>query len=125
MAQKLNVKLICEAANGPTSPEADKILEERNIALTPDILTNSGGVLVSYYEWVQNQYGYYWEEAEVEEKQEADMMKAFEGVFDLCDKYDVSPRDGVYMYAIQSIDRAMKLRGWYWLIIRKIFWLVW
>lgn len=113
VAQKLNVKLICEAANGPTTPGADEVLEQRNIALTPDILTNSGGVLVSYYEWVQNQYGYYWKEAEVEEKQEADMMKAFEGVFDLCDKYDVSPRDGVYMYAIQSIARAMKLRGWY------------
>ena len=113
VAEKLNVKLVCEAANGPTTPEADKVLEERNIPLTPDILTNSGGVLVSYYEWVQNQYGYYWDEAEVEEKQEADMMKAFEGVFDICDKYDVSPRDGVYMYAIQSIEKAMKLRGWY------------
>lgn len=113
VAEKLNVKLVCEAANGPTTPEADKVLEERNIPLTPDILTNSGGVLVSYYEWVQNQYGYYWDEAEVEEKQEADMMKAIEGVFDVCDRYDVIPRDGVYMFAIQSVDRAMKLRGWY------------
>ena len=113
VAEKLNVKLVCEAANGPTTPEADKVLEERNIPLTPDILTNSGGVLVSYYEWVQNQYGYYWDEAEVEEKQEADMMKAIEGVFAVCDEYDVIPRDGVYMYAIQSIEKAMKLRGWY------------
>ena len=113
VAEKLNVKLVCEAANGPTTPEADKVLEERNIPLTPDILTNSGGVLVSYYEWVQNQYGYYWDEAEVEEKQEADMMKAIEGVFSVCDEYDVIPRDGVYMYAIQSIEKAMKLRGWY------------
>ena len=113
VAEKLNVKLVCEAANGPTTPEGDKVLEERNITLTPDILTNSGGVLVSYYEWVQNQYGYYWDEAEVEEKQEADMMKAIEGVFGICDEYDVIPRDAVYMYAIQSIDKAMKLRGWY------------
>ena len=112
VAEKLNVKLVCEAANGPTTPEADKVLEDRNIPLTPDILTNSGGVLVSYYEWVQNQYGYYWDEAEVEEKQEADMMKAIEGVFSVCDEYDVIPRDGVYMYAIQSIEKAMKLRGW-------------
>ena len=104
VAEKLNVKLVCEAANGPTTPEADKVLEERNIPLTPDILTNSGGVLVSYYEWVQNQYGYYWDEAEVEEKQEADMMKAIEGVFSVCDEYDVIPRDGVYMYAIQSVS---------------------
>ena len=113
LAKKLNVKLICEAANGPTTPEGDKVLAERNITLTPDILTNSGGVLVSYYEWVQNQYGYYWTEEEVETKQEADMMKAIEGVFGICDEYKVTPREGVYMYAIQSIEKAMKLRGWY------------
>lgn len=113
MLKKLNVKLVCEAANGPTTPEGDKALMERGIPLTPDILTNSGGVLVSYYEWVQNQYGMYWTEAEVEKKQEADMMKAIEGVFGICDEYDVVPREGVYMYAIQSIDKAMKLRGWY------------
>lgn len=113
LAKKLNVKLICEAANGPMTPEGDKVLAERNIPLTPDILTNSGGVLVSYYEWVQNQYGYYWTEEEVEAKQEADMMKAIEGVFGVCDEYNVTPREGVYMYAIQSIDKAMKLRGWY------------
>lgn len=113
LAKKLNVKLVCEAANGPTTPEGDKVLAERNIPLTPDILTNSGGVLVSYYEWVQNQYGYYWTEEEVEAKQEADMMKAIEGVFGVCDEYNVTPREGVYMYAIQSIDKAMKLRGWY------------
>ncbi len=113
VAKKLNVKLVCEAANGPTTPEGDKALAEKNIPLTPDILTNSGGVLVSYYEWVQNQYGYYWTEAEVEEKQEADMMKAIEGVFGVCDEYDVVPREGVYMYAIQGIEKAMKLRGWF------------
>lgn len=113
LAKKLNVKLVCEAANGPTTPEGDKVLAEKNIALTPDILTNSGGVLVSYYEWVQNQYGYYWTEEDVEQKQEADMMKAIEGVFGICDEYNVTPREAVYMYAIQSIDKAMKLRGWY------------
>lgn len=113
LAKKLNVKLVCEAANGPTTPEGDKVLAEKNISLTPDILTNSGGVLVSYYEWVQNQYGYYWTEEDVEQKQEADMMKAIEGVFGICDEYNVTPREAVYMYAIQSIDKAMKLRGWY------------
>lgn len=113
LAKKLNVKLVCEAANGPTTPEGDKVLAEKNIALTPDILTNSGGVLVSYYEWVQNQYGYYWTEEDVEQKQEADMMKAIEGVFGICDEYNVTSREAVYMYAIQSIDKAMKLRGWY------------
>ncbi|EGY80828.1 Glu/Leu/Phe/Val family dehydrogenase [Peptoniphilus indolicus] len=112
-AKTINAKLICEAANGPTTPEGDKVLVEKGIELTPDILTNSGGVLVSYYEWVQNQYGYYWTEAEVEEKQEADMMKAIEGVFSVADEYKVTLREAVYMYAIKSIDTAMKLRGWY------------
>lgn len=113
LAKKLNVKLICEAANGPVTPEGDAGLAEKNIPLIPDILTNSGGVLVSYYEWVQNQYGYYWTEAEVEEKEEADMMKAIEGVFKVADDYDVTPREAVYMYAIKSVATAMKLRGWY------------
>lgn len=95
VAKKLNVKLVCEAANGPTTPEGDKGLAEVNIPLVPDILTNSGGVLVSYYEWVQNQYGYYWTEKEVEEKQEADMMKAINGVFGIADEYKVTPREAV------------------------------
>ncbi|SHH12148.1 glutamate dehydrogenase [Anaerosphaera aminiphila DSM 21120] len=113
VAKKLNVKLVCEAANGPVTPEGDAVLAERGINLTPDILTNSGGVVVSYYEWVQNQYGYYWSVAEVEEKQEADMMKAVGGVFGVADEFNVSLREAVYMYAIKSIDEAMKLRGWY------------
>lgn len=112
-AKMINAKLVCEAANGPTTPEGDKVLTERGIQLTPDILTNSGGVLVSYYEWVQNQYGYYWTESEVEEKQEADMMKAIEGVFGVADEFNVPLREAVYMFAIKSIDTAMKLRGWY------------
>ena len=113
VAEKLNAKLVCEAANGPVTPQGDEVLAKRGIHLTPDILTNSGGVLVSYYEWVQNQYGYYWSEAEVEEKQEADMMKAVKNVFGVADEYNVSLRDAVYMFAIKSIDKAMKLRGWY------------
>lgn len=113
VAQKVNTKLVCEAANGPVTPEGDKALSDRGIIVTPDVLTNSGGVLVSYYEWVQNQYGYYWTEAEVEEKQEADMMKAINGVFGVADEYNVSIREAVYMYSIKSIDTAMKLRGWY------------
>lgn len=112
-ANKLNVKLVCEAANGPTTPQGDAALAKRGINLTPDVLTNSGGVLVSYYEWVQNQYGYYWDEADVEAKQEADMMKAIDGVFGVADEYNVSLRDAVYMYAIKGIDFAMKMRGWY------------
>lgn len=112
-AEKLNVKLVAEAANGPTTPQADEVLVKRGINLVPDILTNSGGVLVSYFEWVQNQYGYYWTEAEAEQREEDGMMKAIEGVFGVADEYNVSLREAVYMYAIKSIDEVMKLRGWY------------
>lgn len=113
VAKKINAKLVCEAANGPTTPQGDKILQDRGIIVTPDIMTNCGGVLVSYYEWVQNQYGYYWTEEEVQTKQEADMMKAVEGIFALADEYDVPLREAVYMYGVKSIAQAMKYRGWY------------
>ena len=110
---KLNCKLVCEAANGPTTPEGDVALKEKNIPLVPDILTNSGGVLVSYFEWVQNRYGYYWTEQEVEERQEQSMVKAFNAMWEVKEQYDVTPREATYMYAIKQIAEAMKLRGWY------------
>lgn len=68
VAESIKAKLVCEAANGPTTPEADEVFAERGIVLTPDILTNAGGVTVSYFEWVQNLYGYYWSEEEVEQR---------------------------------------------------------
>lgn len=112
VAENLNVKLIVEAANGPTTLDAEEILNERGIAIIPDILANSGGVLVSYYEWVQNQYGFYWSQSEVEQRQEVGMIEAFEGVFNVCDQYDVLPREGVYMFALKPIVENMELRGW-------------
>lgn len=113
IAQNLDVKLIAEGANGPTTPEADEILKEKNVELIPDILANSGGVLVSYYEWVQNQYGSYWTKEEVQEKQEKDMLKAIEGIFAIKDQYKTDIREAAYMFAIKRIAEAMKLRGWY------------
>ena len=113
IAQNLNVKLIAEGANGPTTPEADEILKEKNVEIIPDILANSGGVLVSYYEWVQNQYGNYWTKEEVQEKQEKDMTKAIEGIFEIKDQYKTDIREAAYMFAIKRIAEAMKLRGWY------------
>ncbi|HQK53673.1 MAG TPA: Glu/Leu/Phe/Val dehydrogenase, partial [Sedimentibacter sp.] len=83
VAENINAKLVCEAANGPTTPEADQVLNARGIPVTPDILTNAGGVVVSYFEWVQNLQGYYWDEKEVEEKQEIKMVKAFNDVWAL------------------------------------------
>ena len=113
IAKNLSVKLIAEGANGPTTPEADLILKEKNVEVIPDVLANSGGVLVSYYEWVQNQYGSYWSKEEVQEKQEKDMLKAIEGIFEIKDEYKTNIREAAYMFSIKRIAEAMELRGWY------------
>lgn len=113
VAEKVNAKLICEAANGPITPDADQILKRREIPVTPDILTNAGGVTVSYFEWVQNLYGYYWSEEEVKEKQEIEMMKAFNAIWKLKEDYDVTIREAAYMLSVKKVADVMKLRGWY------------
>lgn len=112
-AGKIKSKIVAEAANGPVTPEADKILEHNGIIVTPDILTNAGGVTVSYFEWVQNMYGYYWSEKEVEEKEEAAMVKAFNNIWDIKTQYKVSMRNAAYMHSVKRVAAAMKARGWY------------
>lgn len=113
VAEKIKAKLVCEAANGPTTPEADEVLNERKIPVTPDILTNAGGVAVSYFEWVQNLQGYYWSEKEVEEKQEAKMVEAFKDVWALKEEKGVTIRQAAYMISVKKVAEVMKLRGWY------------
>ena len=113
IARNLDVKLIVEGANGPTTPEADKILKEKKVEVIADILANSGGVLVSYYEWIQNQYGSYWSKEKVQEKQVKDMKKSLDGIYQIKEEYKTDLREASYMFAIKRIAQAMKLRGWY------------
>ncbi len=112
-AELINAKAIVEGANGPITPKADLILNKKGIITVPGILANAGGVLVSYFEWVQNLYGYYWSEEEVEKKEDENLTKAFRQIWNLKLEYDVSFRDAAYLISVKKVAEAMKLRGWY------------
>ncbi len=106
------VKLIAEGANGPTTPEADEVLKQRNIFDIPDFLCNAGGVTCSYFESVQNDMNFYWTKKEVLERLDTKMTQAFHAVLDMSLKQKVTMRDAAYMVAIDRVVRAMQLRGW-------------
>ena len=106
------VKIICEAANGPTTPDCDKLIQERGIILLPDFLTNAGGVTCSYFEQVQCNMNYFWGEEEVNEKLKFIMTKAFKAVYDLAQEKDLYMRDAAYVIAINRVVNAAELRGW-------------
>ncbi len=110
-ANKIKAKLILELANAPVTPEADAILNKRNIPILPDILSNSGGVAVSYLEWVQNLQNYYWEEDEINAKLEKLMVKAFEDVYTFATNKKTSFRTSAYGLAIKRILKAEEMRG--------------
>jgi glutamate dehydrogenase (NAD(P)+) len=106
------VKLIAEGANGPTTPEADAVIQERGIFLIPDFLSNAGGVTCSYFEQVQSNMNYYWEKDEVLGKLDVKMTAAFIAVSELARKRKLFTRDAAYMIAIDRVSRACKDRGW-------------
>lgn len=106
------VKIICEAANGPTTPDCDTLIKERNILMLPDFLCNAGGVTCSYFEQVQCNMNYFWDKDEVLEKLEYAMTKAFRAVYDLAKQKDLYMRDAAYIIAINRVAEAVKLRGW-------------
>lgn len=110
-ANNIKAKLIIELANGPTTPEADKILNDKNILVVPDILSNAGGVVVSYFEQVQNAYNYYWPEFAVLDRLEKVMVDAFNQSWEAKEKYHVSLRMGCYALAVGRVAAAMKARG--------------
>jgi glutamate dehydrogenase (NAD(P)+) len=112
-APGIRAKIICEGANGPTTAAADEILEQKGVFVIPDILANAGGVTVSYFEWVQDRGGYFWDEETVNRRLESIMTRAFNDVTTLADRHKVNARIAAYMVAIDRVATMHKLRGLY------------
>jgi glutamate dehydrogenase (NAD(P)+) len=112
-AARLRCKILCEGANGPTTPLADQILEDKKVFVIPDILANAGGVTVSYFEWVQDRQGFFWTEKAVNEQLEQIMVDSFDSIVGYADQHHVNNRTAAYMVALDRVAAAIKLRGIY------------
>jgi len=111
-ASDIKAKIVAEAANGPTTAEADKILTDKGVLVCPDILANAGGVVVSYFEWVQDIESFYWSEEQVNTRLKIKMTDAFTRVYDFSQRKQVPMRKAAYMLAVQRMGEAMQTRGW-------------
>lgn len=111
-AQNIQAKIVCELSNGPTTPEADIILHKNSVFVIPDILASAGGVVVSYFEMVQDSYSYFWEESEVYDKLAHKMAKAYKTVAEAIREKKVHPRLGAMVVGVARVAEACKLRGW-------------
>jgi len=112
-AARIRARIVAEGANGPTTPDADRILSDKGVFVIPDILCNSGGVTVSYFEWVQNRMGFYWPEKEVNGRLEHAMVEAFRGVLSKAIEHKVNMRVAAFMVAIERVVKVIMLRGVY------------
>ena len=112
-ADRIKAKIICEGANGPTSAAADKILEDNGVFVIPDILANAGGVTVSYFEWVQDRGGYFWDEDTVNRRLEAILVRSFNEVLAMAAKHKVANRIASYIVAVDRVAAMHRLRGMY------------
>ena len=112
-APRIKAKLIVEGANGPTTPEADRIFQERGIVVIPDILANAGGVIVSYFEWCQDRAGYFWKESEVNERLKDQLLSNFEAIAKVATSRNIPLRTAAYMIAIDRVAQAFTARGMY------------
>ena len=113
IAKKIKARIICEGANGPTTAKADKVLDQNGVFVIPDILANAGGVTVSYFEWVQDRGGYFWDEDTVNQRLERIMVQSFDEVTAMAEKHNVDNRIGAYMLAIDRVAAVHRLRGLY------------
>jgi glutamate dehydrogenase (NAD(P)+) len=112
-AAKVQCRILCEGANGPTTAPADAILEKKDVLVIPDILANAGGVTVSYFEWVQDRQGFFWRENEVNQRLQEMMEQSFDDVVRFAGRHQVNNRIAAYMVAIDRVAEALKLRGLY------------